>query len=64
MRRLEQPHQLQLLNEPTRRMKLIQHDRARFRVEVKRRGAVARPPIATLPEYLAHRSRFQGDHPL
>ncbi len=51
MKRLEQRHQLQLLNEANRSMKLIQHDRDRFHVEVKELGDVERPPIATLPEY-------------
>ncbi len=36
-------------------MKLIQHERDRFHVEVKALGDTERPPIATLPEYRASR---------
>ena len=53
MKRLEQRHQLQLLAEANKSMKLIQHDRDRFHVEVKQLGDVERPPIATIPEYRA-----------
>jgi hypothetical protein len=34
-------------------MKLIQHERDRFHVELKEVGDVERPPIALLPEYRA-----------
>jgi nucleotide-binding universal stress UspA family protein len=51
MKRLEQHRRLQFLSEVSKSMKLIQHDRDRFHVEVKELGDVERPPIATLPEY-------------
>ncbi len=63
MRRLEQRHQLQLLPEANRSMKLIQHDRDRFHVEVKQLGDVERPAIATLPEYQAAHARTGTPRP-
>ena len=56
MKRLEQRHQLQLLSEVNKSMKLIQHTRDHFHVEVKELVDVERPPIGDLPEYQA-RSR-------
>ncbi|MBI4494264.1 MAG: glucosyl-3-phosphoglycerate synthase [Chloroflexi bacterium] len=57
MRRLEQRHRLQLLQEVNTSMKLIQHGQRHFHVEVKELEDVERPPIITLPEY---RSRLQS----
>jgi hypothetical protein len=34
-------------------MKLIQHERDRFHVELRNVGDVERPPIALIPEYQA-----------
>jgi hypothetical protein len=53
MKRLEQRHRLQLLSEVNTSMKLIQHERDRFHVELKEVGDVERPPIGLLPEYRA-----------
>ncbi len=53
MKRLEQRHRLHLLSEVNTSMKLIQHERDNFHVEVKELGDVERPPIASLPEYRA-----------
>lgn len=53
MKRLEQRHRLQLLSEVNTTMKLIQHERDRFHVELREVGDVERPPIALLPEYQA-----------
>jgi glucosyl-3-phosphoglycerate synthase len=53
MQRLAQRHRLQLLSEVNRSMKLIQHERDRFHVELKEVGDVERPPIGLLPEYRA-----------
>ncbi|MCC6178931.1 MAG: glucosyl-3-phosphoglycerate synthase [Chloroflexi bacterium] len=57
MQRLEQRHRLQLLAEVNTSMKMIRVDRDRFHVEVRDLGDVERPPIATLPEYLAAHPR-------
>jgi glucosyl-3-phosphoglycerate synthase len=53
MKRLEQRHRLQLLSEVNTTMKLIQHERDRFHVELRNVGDVERPPIALIPEYQA-----------
>jgi glucosyl-3-phosphoglycerate synthase len=53
MKRLEQRHRLQLLSEVNTTMKLIQHERDQFHVELKDVGDVERPPIALIPEYQA-----------
>jgi glucosyl-3-phosphoglycerate synthase len=53
MQRLEQRHRLQLLSEVNTTMKLIQHERDRFHVELREVGDVERPPIALIPEYQA-----------
>jgi hypothetical protein len=41
-------------------MKLIQHDRDSFHVELMELVDVERPPIATLPEYRAARAAGSG----
>jgi nucleotide-binding universal stress UspA family protein len=53
MQRLEQRHRLQLLSEVNTTMKLIQHERDQFHVELRQVGDVERPPIASIPEYQA-----------
>jgi nucleotide-binding universal stress UspA family protein len=53
MKRLEQRHRLQLLSEVNTTMKLIQHERDRFHVELREVGDVERPPIGLIPEYQA-----------
>jgi glucosyl-3-phosphoglycerate synthase len=60
MKRLEQRHQLQLLSEVNKSMKLIQHTRDQFHVEVKELVDVERPPIGDLPEYRAVRGEGRG----
>ena len=60
MGRLEQRQRLQLLSDVSRTMKLIQHDRDEFHVSVKDLGDLERPPIVTLPEYVAAREKGSG----
>jgi glucosyl-3-phosphoglycerate synthase len=63
MKRLEQRHRLQLLSEVNTTMKLIQHERDRFHVELRQVGDVERPPIALIPEYqAAHPPRPRRGH--
>jgi hypothetical protein len=64
MKRLEQRHRLQLLSEVNTTMKLIQHERDRFHVELRNVGDTERPPIALIPEYqAAHPPRPRRGHP-
>jgi nucleotide-binding universal stress UspA family protein len=64
MKRLEQRHRLQLLSEVNTTMKLIQHQRDQFHVELRQVGDVERPPIALLPEYqAAHPPRTRRPQP-
>ncbi|MCC7372916.1 MAG: glucosyl-3-phosphoglycerate synthase [Chloroflexi bacterium] len=53
MKRLEQRHRLQLMTEVNTTMKLIQHQRDQFHVELRQVGDAERPPIALIPEYQA-----------
>jgi len=66
MKRLEQRHRLQLLSEVNTTMKLIQHERDRFHVELRQVGDTERPPISLIPEYrAAHPLRpRRGQQPL
>jgi nucleotide-binding universal stress UspA family protein len=65
MKRLEQRHRLQLLSEVNTTMKLIQHERDRFHVELRDVGDVERPPIALIPEYqAAHPPRPRRGQPV
>jgi glucosyl-3-phosphoglycerate synthase len=56
LQRLEQSGRMQLRTELNRSMKLIQHERDRFHIEIKELEDVERPPIATLPEYNERRA--------
>jgi glucosyl-3-phosphoglycerate synthase len=60
MQRLEQRGRAQIRPELNRSMKLIQHERDNFRIEIKALDDVERPPIANVPEYLARRAELRG----
>lgn len=51
LKRAEDQHRLQLLSDLNRSMKLIQHGKDRFHLEVKELMDLERPPMITLPEY-------------
>jgi glucosyl-3-phosphoglycerate synthase len=55
-RRLEDRHKLTLLEEVNRSMKLIRHEPGRYFLDIEEIGDVERPPMITLPEYVAARS--------
>lgn len=56
-RRLEDRHKLHLLEEVNTSMKLIQYESGRYFLDIEEIGDVERPPIVTLPEYVArHRA--------
>jgi glucosyl-3-phosphoglycerate synthase len=57
LQRLEQQGRLYLASELNRSMKLIQHDRERFHIEIKALEDVERPPMVTLPEYRERRAK-------
>ncbi len=52
-RRLEDRHKLRLLEEVNRSMKLIRREPGRYFLDIEEIGDVERPPIITLPEYVA-----------
>jgi glucosyl-3-phosphoglycerate synthase len=56
MQRLERQGRVQLLTGLNQGMKLIQHDRDSFHIELKAHEDVERPPMATIPEYQARRA--------
>ncbi|HLF25029.1 MAG TPA: glucosyl-3-phosphoglycerate synthase [Anaerolineae bacterium] len=56
-RRLEDRHKLRLLEEVNRSMKLIRHEPGRYYLDIEEIGDVERPPIITLPEYVAARQQ-------
>lgn len=56
LQRLEQQGRMELRSELNRGMKLIQHERDRFHIEIKELEDVERPPMATVPEYLVRRA--------
>ncbi len=58
-RRLEDRHKLRLLEEVNRSMKLIRHEPGHYFLDIEEIGDVERPPIVTLPEYVA--ARLQRD---
>jgi nucleotide-binding universal stress UspA family protein len=60
LQRLEQQGRLYLASELNRSMKLIQHDRERFHIEIKALEDVERPPMATVPEYLERRQKLRA----
>ena len=54
-RRLEDRHKLTLLEEVNRSMKLIRREPGRYFLDIEEIGDVERPPMITLPEYVAAR---------
>ncbi|MDW8064894.1 MAG: glucosyl-3-phosphoglycerate synthase [Anaerolineae bacterium] len=61
VRRLEDRHKIQLLEEVNRSMKLIRHEPGRYYLEVEEIGDVERPPMITIPEY---REKFGRGEPV
>lgn len=55
LKRLGDRHRIHLLEEVNRSMKLIHYSSDRFFLELKEIGDWERPPLATVPEYLARR---------
>jgi glucosyl-3-phosphoglycerate synthase len=62
LKRLGDRHRIHLLEEVNRSMKLIRYNNDRFFVEVKEIEDWERPPMATIPGYLARRSEL-ATHP-
>jgi glucosyl-3-phosphoglycerate synthase len=58
VKRLGDRHRIHLLEEVNRSMKLIQYDSDRLFLEVKEIADWERPPMATVPEYLARRHQL------
>ena len=54
-KRFEDRHKLTLLEEVNRSMKLIRHEPGRYFLDIEEIGDVERPPMITLPEYVAAR---------
>ena len=63
LQRLERQGRMQLAVELNRSMKLIQNERDRFHIEIKALEDVERPPMATIPEYLARRAQLRAAAP-
>ena len=55
LKRLGDRHRIHLVEEVNRSMKLIHYSSDRFFLELKEIGDWERPPLATVPEYLARR---------
>ena len=55
MQRLADRHKLELLEDVNRSMKLIRHEAGRYFLDIEEIGDVERPPMITLPEYVAAR---------
>ncbi|HEX6656287.1 MAG TPA: glucosyl-3-phosphoglycerate synthase [Candidatus Limnocylindria bacterium] len=55
IRKLEERHRIELLTEVGRGMKLINHDKDRFNLEVREIGDELRPPIKSIPAYQERR---------
>jgi hypothetical protein len=60
LQRLERQGRIQLLTSLNHGMKLIQHDRHSFHIELKAHEDVERPPMATIPEYQARRAELHA----
>jgi glucosyl-3-phosphoglycerate synthase len=58
LQRLERQGRMELRSELNRGMKLIQHERDRFHIEIKEFEDVERPPMAAVPEYRARRAQL------
>ncbi len=61
IRRLEDRHKIQLLEEVNRSMKLIRHEPGRYYLEVEEIGDAERPPMITLAAY---REKFRRAEPV
>jgi glucosyl-3-phosphoglycerate synthase len=57
IRRLEDRHKLSILEEVNRSMKLIRHEPGRYFLDIEEIGDVERPPMVTVPEYVAAHKR-------
>ena len=66
LQRLERQGRMQLGSDLNRSMKLIQSERDGFHIEIKALEDVERPPMATIPEYLARRAQVRASlaHPV
>ncbi|HEX6548662.1 MAG TPA: glucosyl-3-phosphoglycerate synthase [Candidatus Dormibacteraeota bacterium] len=62
LKRLGDRHRMHLVEEVNRTMKLIHYEGDRFFLELKDIGDQERPPLATLPEYLARRFEVRAPH--
>lgn len=60
IRRLEDRHKIQLVEEVNRSMKLIRHEPGRYYLEVEEIGDDERPPMITVPAY---REKFRKPEP-
>lgn len=60
LQRLERQGRLHLGGDLNRGMKLIQSERDGFHIEIKALEDVERPPMATIPEYLARRVQLRA----
>jgi len=58
MQRLEERNMIRLLEEVSKSMKLIQHRRKTYALEVKEIGDRERPPMMSLPEYQLRRQEI------
>ena len=57
IRRLEDRHKIHLLEEVNRGMKLIRYEPGHYFLDIEEIGDVERPPMVTLPEYIAERGQ-------
>jgi nucleotide-binding universal stress UspA family protein/glycosyltransferase involved in cell wall biosynthesis len=60
LQRLEQQGRIYLRSELNRGLKLIQHERDRFHIEIKALEDLERQPMITLPEYLSQRAQLRA----
>ncbi len=60
VRRLDRRYHTRLLQDVNRSLKVVQHHRGRYFLDVAEIAELERPPIASLPEYRRRRRRAQG----
>ncbi|MBA3587288.1 MAG: glucosyl-3-phosphoglycerate synthase, partial [Chloroflexi bacterium] len=60
IRKLEERHRIELLTEVGRGMKLINTSKDQFNLEVREIGDEIRPPMISIPAYLARRMSLKG----
>ncbi len=60
IRKLEERHRIELLTEVGRGMKLINTGKDHFNLEVREIGDEIRPPMASVPAYVARRKALKG----